>query len=139
MSAIMYDVRQLGFGLSLFGLAMLTNISANAADLDEGDYRPNPHAAPDYDSNIEHEPLYNPVPPLDRRYGVIDERCRIRFERRIDPYGREIVHRLRVCDEGPIYSHRGQGAAGYEYPPRPYYERSEYEAYPRPPARIGGY
>src|SRR5215475_5388236 len=64
-----------------------------------------------------------PLPaPIDR--GGI---CQIALERRIDPYGRETVHRIRVCDEGPVYP--GYSAPTwsavppeYGYGRPPYYE-----------------
>jgi hypothetical protein len=69
--------------------------------------------------------------------------CRIVHERRIDAYGREIIHRIRICDEGPIYPtpYRTMVPPEYGYPPRPYYEPfpSRYYSYPRPPAPIEGY
>jgi len=135
------------FGLVLLGCSAITFSSVRAADLDAG-YGPYPNA--EYDRTIERERIYTappvereriytPAPPIDRRYEAIEERCRIVFERRIDPYGREIVHRIRACDEGPVYSHPsrayGPGPGGYQ--PEPYYERSRYRAYPRPPADVG--
>ena len=65
-----------------------------------------------------------------------------RLDRRIDPYGREVVHRMRVCDEGPVYpSAEGPVVApeyGYRgpryYGPQP----SGYDPYPpRPPVPVG--
>jgi hypothetical protein len=64
------------------------------------------------------------------------------LDRRIDPYGREIVHRVRVCDEGAPYPpvEAPVVAPGYGYPPPRYYEPqpSGYYGYPpRPPAPVG--
>lgn len=93
--------------------------TAKAGDLDLQPYGPNPYAAP-----IE-------------RGGL----CRFLLERRIDGYGREVVHRIRICDEGPVYSTPGWSAPPQQYgygPPR-YYERSRsyYDDYLRPPAPVG--
>ena len=68
--------------------------------------------------------------------------CRIVLDRRVDPYGREVVHRRRVCDEGPVYpSAEGPVAAPeYGYTAPRYYgpQPSGYDPYPlRPPAPIG--
>lgn len=92
-------------------------------------------------------PGYGPAPYPAPNYGPVYERggpCRIVLDRRVDPYGREVVHRMRVCDEGPVYpSAEGPvGAPEYGYPaPRyRYYEPqpSGYDPYaPRPPAPVG--
>jgi hypothetical protein len=62
--------------------------TANAGDFDGPAYGPYPR--------------YNAVPPVYRRAEVGDAFCRILHERRIDPYGRETIHRIRICNEGPI-------------------------------------
>jgi hypothetical protein len=129
------------FGLVLLGLiALAINGGASAADFESG-YAPYPNAAPNYDRPIERERFYSPAPSVDRRYDVVDERCRTYHERRVDPYGREIVHRIRVCDEGPVNAmpNRAYGPAPYESQPRAYYERSRYRAYPRPPVEVDDY
>ena len=90
-------------------------------------------------------PVYGPAPYPAPNYGPVYERggpCRIVLDRRVDPYGREIVHRMRVCDEGPVYpSAEGPVVAPeYGYPAPRYYgpQPSGYDAYPpRPPAPIG--
>jgi hypothetical protein len=128
------------FGLALIGLAALAmSSSARAADLESG-YAPYP-LAPDYGRTIERERIYSSPAPIDRRYEVVDERCRIYHQRRVDPYGREVVHRVRVCDEGPVNAtpNRSFGSAPYDYPPRAYYERSRYRGYPLPPAEVDDY
>ena len=112
-------VRHAVFGLALAGLAMSSTATANAADFDGQAYGPYPR--------------YNAVPPVYRRTEVGDAVCRILQERRIDPYGRETIHRIRICDEGPIGWMEPQG---YGYAPPPY-QGTYYGRYPRPPALIG--
>ncbi len=110
-------------GLALAGLTISSIAAATAGDL-----------AP---------PVYGPAPYGEPPEGYLrdhDGPCRIVFERRVDPYGREAVHRIRLCDEGPVYP--GPGAApppDYGYPPPPYVAPSPsgYDPYPRPPAPIG--
>lgn len=111
--------RRIVIGLALAGLAICSVSTAKAGDLDL--------------------PLYGARP-----YGVPVERdafCRILLERRFDPYGREIIHRIRICDEGPVYSGPNWSIAPqeYGYPSRRYYEPapSHYYSYPRPPAPVG--
>ncbi len=71
-------------------------------------------------------PVYGPYPNGGAAYECAPGPCWIVLERRIDPYGREIVQRLRVCDEGPVYPPVNESAVPpeYGYPPR-YYERSK--------------
>ena len=111
-------VRHTVFGLALVGLAICSVSSAKAGDLVAG-YGPHPYGA-----------------PVDR-----DGVCRILHERRVDAYGRETVHRIRMCDEGPVYSAPNWSVAPqeYGYQPRRYYEPgpSHYYSYPRPPAPVG--
>lgn len=119
------------FGLALAVSAMASLATANAGDLDAPGY--SPYGAPDYDR------LYSPAPPIHRRVVVDDGICRIFHERRVDPYGREIIHRIRMCDEGPVdlSPNRAVVPQEYGYQSRPYYEQSGYHAYPRPPVAIG--
>ena len=60
--------------------------------------------------------------------------CRIIHRRHVDPYGREVVRRSRVCeDEGPPpprWAYRTPPRYGYGYGPSPYDT-------PRPPRAIG--
>jgi|SRR5262245_30846885 len=119
------------FGLALAGLAICSISSAKGGDLFVPGYGPYPHGAP-YEV------------PYEAPHGALVERdgiCRIFHERRIDAYGRESVHRIRLCDEGPIYSGPSWSVApqGYGYPPRRYLEPSPSQlySYPRPPAPIG--
>jgi len=122
------------FAVVLSTLAMNFGSIAKAGDLEQQPYGPGPYTAP-----TPYTPPTQYVAPIDR--GGI---CRIVFERRIDPYGRETVHRIRVCDEGPVYP--GYPAPTwstvppeYRYGRPPYLEtfRSYYGDYPRPPATIG--
>src|SRR5215831_16867510 len=105
------------FAVVLSTLAMNFGLIAKAGDLELPPYGPGPYTAP-----APYVPPAQYVEPIDR--GGI---CRILLERRIDPYGREIVHRIRVCDEGPVYP--GYPAPTWSAVPReygyvrlPYYE-----------------
>jgi hypothetical protein len=117
-------VRHAVFGLALAGLAMSSIATANAGDFDGPAYRPYSR--------------YNAVPPVYRRAEVGDAFCRILHERRIDPYGRETIHRIRICDEGPI-DRPGWTVAPqeYGYGPPPTYPGTYYGGYLRPPGLIG--
>jgi hypothetical protein len=131
-------VRHAVFGLALTGLAMSSMSNAKAGDLYEPAYRPYPQAAPYY-QRVDREGYYGSAPLVHRRVEIGDEICRIFHERRIDPYGRETLHRIRMCDDGPVYS-SSSGAVvvpEYGYQPRPNYEQSGYYSYPRPPVAIG--
>src|SRR5262249_40097932 len=105
-------VRSIVFGLTLAGLGVCA--TANAGDLP-----PPVYGAP---------PVYGPAPYPVPNYGGVYERggpCHVVLDRRIDPYGREIVRRVRVCDEGAVYPplEAPVVAPGYGYPPPPrYYE-----------------
>jgi hypothetical protein len=113
------SVRHAVLGLAIAGLAMCSPSTAKAGDFDTPAYGPYPYAAP-----VE-------------RNGI----CRILHERRVDVYGRETIHRIRICDEGPIYPGPSWSAAPqeYGYPRRRYFEpySSGYYSPPRPPAPIG--
>jgi hypothetical protein len=76
------------------------------------------------------EPRY-PPPVVDRRVEIEGWGCRVVHRRHIDPYGREIVRRVRVCDEGMVEAYpRWAGRA-----PRYGYEPYVYDA-PRPPRAV---
>ncbi len=112
-------VRHTVLGLVLSCLATFSIAAANAGDFDgPGNNR------------------YQYGAPIER-----DGICRIFHERRVDPYGRETVHRIRMCDEGPVYPSLNGTAVppDYGYKPRQYYQPSPsgYDSYPRPPAAIG--
>jgi hypothetical protein len=121
-------MRGVALALALGGLGAWAIAPAQAGDLGGPVYGPAPYPAPNYG------PVYERGGP-----------CRIVLDRRVDPYGREIVHRMRVCDEGPVYpSAEGPVVAPeYGYPAPRYYgpQPSGYSGYyaypPRPPAPIG--
>jgi hypothetical protein len=75
------------------------------------------------------EPRYVP-PVIDRRVEVDDGGCRIIHRRRIDPYGREIVRRVRVCDEAVVEPYRRWAG------PAPRYGYDPYYGAPRPPRAV---
>ena len=118
-------VRGVALGLALAGLGIWASTAAQAGDLAPPVYAPPPYPAPGYGG------MYEGGGP-----------CRIVLDRRIDPYGREFVQRVRVCNEGPM----GPPVAGplpppgYGYPARRYYEPQPSGFYgypPRPPALVG--
>jgi hypothetical protein len=118
-------VRRVVFGLALAGLGIAGIATAQAGDLGPPVYGPAPYPPPNYG------PVYEHGGP-----------CRIVIERRVDPYGREFAHRMRVCDEGPVYPSVVEPVPPpeYGYPPPRYYEPqpSGYDPYPpRPPAPVG--
>ena len=123
------------FASALAGLTMVSSGGATAGDLGPPVYGPSPPYGP---------PVYGGAPYGTPSYEHPAERygpCRILYERRVDPYGREIMHRIRVCDEGPVYPGPTDTAApgyGYPPPPVPYYAPvpSGYDPYPRPPAPV---
>ena len=120
-------VRSSAIGLALAGLGICATTTANAGDLAPPVYGPAPYPAP---------------PP---NYGAVYEGggpCHIVLDRRIDPYGREIVHRVRICEEGPLYPSMAGPVPPpeYGYPAPRYFEPqpSGYYPYPpRPPALVG--
>ncbi len=126
-------LREAAFSLMLASLILGAGGIANAGDFDAPGYT---YRAPGYERMG--DPYYAPS-PSDGRYEAAERQCRTFHERRVDPYGREVMHRIRMCDEGPVYPDRAMDPAQYSYPTRPRYERSGYEPYPRPPAAIGGY
>jgi hypothetical protein len=75
------------------------------------------------------EPRYVPPPVIERRV-ELDDGCRIVHRRHIDPWGREVVRRARVCDEGVVEPHPHWVARGPRYGYDPYY------AAPRPPRAV---
>ena len=77
-------------------------------------------------------PRYAPPPVVDRRVVVDNGACRIVHRRHVDPYGREIVRRVRVCDEGYVEARPrwAERAPPYGYDPH-------YGA-PRPPRAVPG-
>jgi hypothetical protein len=90
----------------VFALAMGWSGVAPAADIDEYYHAPIPrmvqepypvYPAPRYSS------LPRPPAPIE------GEDCRVIHQRQVDSYGRPVIRRLRVCDEGVVerYSERG--------------------------------
>ncbi|OAS22587.1 hypothetical protein [Methylobacterium platani] len=53
--------------------------------------------------------------------------CRVFVKRRIDPYGDEVVRRVRVCDEGPGY----RGGGDRDGPP-PWHRHRHWDDEPGP-------
>ena len=88
----------------MFGLtSLMTN--ANAGDLYAPDYAPYSNAASNYERPIDRERYYGAAPPpVYGRVEVGEGTCRVFHERRVGSYGRETIHRIRMCDEGPAYS-----------------------------------
>ncbi len=90
-------------GLVIAGALISTGGLAAAADLDDlpGGYRaPPPYAEPREPPPVYREGPYVEYAPLHRRRFVEEgDGCRLVRERRPDGYGREIVRRIRVCDE----------------------------------------
>jgi hypothetical protein len=126
-------VRRVVLGLALAGVGLAGSTIAQAADFEPQIYggvavpgpAPVPYPAPNYGA------VYEQAGP-----------CHLVLDRRIDPWGREIVRRLRVCDEGPVYPAFGGPVPlpGYGYPGPGYFapQPSGYYAYPpRPPLPIG--
>ena len=121
MSRVMRTTAYAVFGLTLAGLTTASIATAQAGDL----YPPAPYGYP------AGAPIYERGP---------EGPCRILLERRVDPYGREIVHRIRMCDDGPVVypAPHPTVVPEYGYPPR-YYEPAPSGYYaPRPPAPIIG-
>jgi hypothetical protein len=116
----------------LCGLA--ASSTAKAADVDEGPYRPD-----DYYGRYERTP-YPPYPAeaYEPRFlrppAAVPEACRIRHVREVDGYGREIVRRIRICDEGVVSPHPGYDRHVYRDDP---YDDPQPRAWARPPAAIG--
>ncbi len=129
MSQVMRPTVVRGIALALAGLGICGITAAQAGDLAPPVYGP---------------PAYGPAPYPAPNYGGVYERgpCRIVLDRRVDPYGREMVQRVRVCDEGAVYPpvEAPVVAPGYGYPAPRSYEAlpSGYDVYPpRPPAPVG--
>jgi hypothetical protein len=122
-----------GVHQGLRGLALACVASYPFSMAKAADFEGYPYGGPVYQSTLDNGPAYQPAPDNEAV-------CRILLERRVDPYGREVVHRIRMCDEGPVYG-LGRTAAPQDYrydPRRYYYERSSSDYYsPRPPAPVG--
>jgi hypothetical protein len=101
-------------GFALVGFAVSLIADANAGDLYAPAYSPYPLA---YERTLERERYYAAA-PLYGRVAIGNGPCRIVLTRRFDAWGRELVHRIRVCDEGPVY---GAPNGGYGAPNGPVY------------------
>lgn len=97
--------------LRIAGLAMLSALACvspvRAADLDAYYGLAAPNRVPPARVEVELPPpapirLRPPPAPYEVRSEVVEEReaCRVFVRPRIDPDGREVMHRVRVCDEG---------------------------------------
>lgn len=111
------------------GLAVTSGLApAQAADI----YAPDrPRYSERFERYVPRERVYarpRYLPPVEERVVTDDGDCRVFIKRRLDRYGREVVRRVRVCDEIAARPHRWAGASygGYE----PLYDP------PRPPARL---
>jgi hypothetical protein len=117
---------------SLLALMLGGPFAAHAADLYEA---PGPYQAPPYGAPYEPPAAYpapqgyGPPPMMRERLGGGFERCRVFHQMRVDPYGREVLHRVRVCDERIAQRAPGWG-------PRYGYERPLYDA-PHPARDMG--
>ena len=67
------------------------------------------------------------APPSPPRFVQGPEACRVFVKRRIDPYGDEVVRRVRVCDESPGYRD-GPGWGG----PPPWHRHRHWDDEPGP-------
>lgn len=101
-------------GLAL-GAALASVGPVAAADLEEAYLAPpSPPrvryevALPPPPPKVRYEVALPPPPPrLAVRHAPVAvvegaETCRVFTKARLDPYGREVLHRVRVCDEGPL-------------------------------------
>ena len=118
-------VRGISLGLALAGPGICASTAAQAGDLAPPVYAPAPYPAPTYGGMYE-------------RGGP----CRIVLDRRVDPYGREFVQRVRVCEQVPMAAPVAGPLPppGYGYPAPRYYEPQPSGFYgypPRPPAPVG--
>jgi hypothetical protein len=97
--------RHAALGFALAGFAVSFIADANAGDLYAPAYSPYPLAAPApvYERTIERERYFAAAPAFHGRVAIDNGPCRIVLKRRIDAWGRELVHRIRVCDDGPVY------------------------------------
>ncbi|TNC09818.1 hypothetical protein FF100_24780 [Methylobacterium terricola] len=73
-----------------------------------------------------------PPPPPPPRVVQAPESCRTFVKRRIDPYGDEVVRRVRVCDEGPGYRDGGYRDGPRWGGPPPGYRHRHWDDEPGP-------
>jgi hypothetical protein len=76
------------------------------------------------------EPRYVPPPVIERRVVIDEPACRIVHRRHVDPWGREVIRRVRVCDEGVVERHPRWATRDWRYGYDPYYDA------PRPPRAV---
>jgi hypothetical protein len=151
--------RRAVLGLALAAFAMPFIADARAGDLYPPGYGAYPPAvpAPVYERTIERERYYGAAPAFHGHVAIGNGPCRIVLKRRVDAWGRELVHRIRVCDEGPVYGapygpvygvpngpvYGAPNGAVYGAPNGPVvlpengYGPSGYYGYPRPPVAVG--
>jgi hypothetical protein len=128
--------RQLGlFGLALAGTFLSLAGAAHAADIYSDDRYGPPRAG--YEVLEPRAPVYaRPAypPPVVERRVEIDDGCRVFHRRRIDPYGREVIRRVRVCEDTVVQRAPEPPPYWASRPPR-YGEDWDY-APPRPPRAV---
>lgn len=111
--------------LALFALAG----PVAAADLDE---EPPPRFEGRSEWRAPPPPLAHSLAPLPPRVVQAPEACRTFVKRRIDPYGEEVVRRVRVCDESPGYRDGGfRDGPRWDGPP-PWHRRRHWGDEPGP-------
>jgi hypothetical protein len=122
------SVRTGVLALALAGV-FLGAVPAQAADVYEEEYRPRPRV---YERYEQRAPVYvqPQYPRIERRVEVEEGVCRVLHRRGFDAYGREVIRRVRVCEEGMV--HPGPRGPYVARGPRPY---DDYV--PRPPRPIG--
>jgi hypothetical protein len=117
--------------LGLCGLGLLVSLgsapSALAADIE---YDEPPSVTRRYDPPALYRGRIYEEPPIVRRQ--VERDCRIVHRRGFDEYGREIVRRVRECDEGVVAWRRGGADRGSRYDEAP----RVYDS-PRPPRDVG--
>jgi hypothetical protein len=131
MSGASVNCRRLATFSGLVASGMLAAApGAGAADFD---YGAPPPVARYYDPPPPYRARVYDEAPAGRPYRERAEApCRIIHRRAVDDYGREVVRRIRECDEGVVaWGRRGWAAPGYQDDPR------GYEAQPRPPRDLG--
>jgi hypothetical protein len=125
--------------LAVLALLLGGPMTAHAADLYEGPapYRtPPPYAGPyePADEAVPDDERYAPPPVMRERLGADFGPCRVFQRVGVDPYGREVLRRVRVCDEPVAVRAPGWAAAA---PPPPYGYGARFYGMPRPPRMIG--
>jgi hypothetical protein len=128
------------FGFALAGALLTVAGTAHAADIYENDYRYSPPRA-QYEPPLEPRgPVYGrpiyPPPVVERRAEVDEGPCRVLHRRSFDPYGREVIRRVRVCDEGVVRRDYERSPYWASRSPRFGDDAWGYQA-PRPPRAVG--